>query len=418
MRRLRSAVPKLTLVVLVPFLLGINNCEESSIFDLIRDLVHMVADLDERVTELEACDCEGVLAPVCGANGVTYVNRCEARCADISVAYLGECEPAICRGDRDCAKDEFCEFETCLDVTLDAIRVGECVPVPAGCPEILAAVCGCDGVTYDNDCFRQEARVSKAHDGRCDEPPARCGGIAGFQCPRPSQVCIFEPGTCHIIDNMGECVERPDACIELYDPVCGCDGVTYSNECYAAMAGVSIDYRGECRTEPPARCGGIAGFQCPDPGQVCIFEPGTCQIADNMGECVDRPDSCCGGEPPICVESLDPVCGCDGRTYLSECRATMAGVSVDYGGSCLPDPPICGGSPSIPCPGYDQMCVFPTGACRDPDAAGACIHRPRVCIAVYDPVCGCDGNTYGTECAAWRAGVSVLYVGECRDDAD
>lgn len=36
-------------------------------------------------------------------------------------------------------------------------------------------------------------------------------------------------------------------CIEIYDPVC-VDGVTYSNECYASIAGYSNDelIKGEC----------------------------------------------------------------------------------------------------------------------------------------------------------------------------
>jgi hypothetical protein len=75
-----------------------------------------------------------------------------------------------------------------------------------------------------------------------------CAGIAGLPCPEGSY-CRLEVGTC-CCDFQGVCATPPDACADVFDPVCGCDRQTYANECLAAQARVSIDHVGSCPAQP------------------------------------------------------------------------------------------------------------------------------------------------------------------------
>ncbi len=63
-----------------------------------------------------------------------------------------------------------------------------------------------------------------------------------------------------------------------------------------------------------------------------------------------------------------------------------------------------------------MVVLFSTGckstqekACIDPTK----IDPERACTMQYDPVCGCDNQTYGNHCMAEKAGVTSYTKGEC-----
>lgn len=75
-------------------------------------------------------------------------------------------------------------------------------------------------------------------------------------------------------------------------------------------------------------------------------------------------------------------------------------------GGCAP----AGERPADAPPQFDK----PAGAEATP-----CLIPPkgerRVCTQQYDPVCGCNGETYGNACMATAAGVTRSRPGRCED---
>ena len=101
-----------------------------------------------------------------------------------------------------------------------------------------ASTCWCDDLcTGFGDCCEDFKLV-------CE--PEICGGIAGKVCSDPTDFCDFPTGACGFGDFQGICTAACSACTDEFDPVCGCDGQTYSNSCEAKCAQVSIKHVGPC----------------------------------------------------------------------------------------------------------------------------------------------------------------------------
>jgi hypothetical protein len=151
-------------------------------------------------------------------------------------------------------------------------------------------------------------------------PPAGCSSSA--QCTQ-HEFCKID-GACAVSGGkLGTCTGYPTPCSLIDAPVCGCDGKTYGNGCFANSAGVNIAYSGACT----AKCGNLMNLPACPADEICDHK--SCGGAE--GSCVKKPTSC----PPPGANS--PVfCGCDGKTYTSECERLLAGIALNHEGVCTP----------------------------------------------------------------------------------
>jgi hypothetical protein len=106
-----------------------------------------------------------------------------------------------CTSVADCPSNFFCSKLDC------SIPTGVCLPRQTLCVDLTPLpVCGCDGVTYWNDCLRQQNGVPAATPNGCTFNTKTCAtsadcGMAGASCahltPIPTQGCGGPvPGTC------------------------------------------------------------------------------------------------------------------------------------------------------------------------------------------------------------------------------
>ncbi len=212
--------------------------------------------------------------------------------------------------------------------------------------------------------------------------------------------------------------------IDSCDPELGCDHALDDSACEDGLFCTGI---GSCS---PRGC--VAVSACPPQflecgEQVCDEENDMCVIVPNdqdcdesdpcfvsactpQGSCESSPIPLCGGSVLIVACDDTDVCTINDRQELDSCTRQPCGP-------CIGEPVAecertCGGIAGVPCPD-GEFCKFDDGLCGLADLAGTCKPIPGACLAVYIPVCGCDGVTYGNECEAEFAGAQIAFVGPC-----
>jgi hypothetical protein len=147
-------------------------------------------------------------------------------------------KPGTCVGD--CDGDGVVTVEEIIRLIAIALGIvaGDSCPGSAPCG-------GGDGGVFV-DCILQAVNAALLN---CPTPQRQCGGFAGLPCSA-GEVCDIRE-QCEVADAAGLCTERPQACALNIAPVCGCDGVTYSNDCLRLRGGVSLAHDGACTTLTP-----------------------------------------------------------------------------------------------------------------------------------------------------------------------
>lgn len=262
------------------------------------------------------------------------------------------------------------------------------------------------------------------------------------------------------IDSSQICDQCP--CPLIYDPVCGCNGVTYDNFCFAQAAGVTSYTQGACNA--PLTCEQkaivVQGVECPllrDSATNNLYYVCSSTVPANLvvGDTVRYSYT-----PSSCISICNEGSGIDVSCYQivgsnppgpSDCTAgfshTQSGNTVTFSG--VSNMPVTSawqwtfgngnnGTGQQPAQtyattGWYNVCLTAYGLdstgknctatyCDTIYVHDGCIDSSQICppgslccdAPLLQPVCGCDSVTYDNPCvASLIGGVLWTYPGPC-----
>merc|ERR1712142_341131 len=222
--------------------------------------------------------CPAVYAPVCGVNGKTYGNKCEA--GDVGVQCEGECpcdrKPGSCQFTRDCQAYKFCR--NIADASCKCI-FGECSIV--GAPWFVGDEC-----KNNTDCANsQNSKKRFCKRGFCTE----CEKYTDCACRENPAECFCKFGSCD--KNKWEC-HKADDCKNMKKckgKKCACKGNLCEFECRNDA---------DCADFP---CSETLGYKCKCENSLCAFKrkPTECKT---ISDCIAK-GKCAGDKPCACTQN-------------------------------------------------------------------------------------------------------------------